>query len=587
MLASAFTSKITELLMMLISTQFEEFSNELFEKIQNKDINSIDDIRELWNSKSKDNILNVSNSSVVLKFNKNENVKENNKNESVKENNTCIAILNKGKKKGEQCGRKCKKDTNYCYSHRKNTDKTDIDEVKKDKQNEEENNDDKEDNDKNKDKQDKQDEEENDYDNEENEDKEEEICMEKPKITTSNFHTYNKPVNNLSKTIRNNESDDESDDESDNETEDKKISKISYNEDDSDDSESSDDSDDEKFFNNCNIKSNQEVCNFMLKMFGMSTNEQNINNNKLKTKDNENISSETEEESEMLTTINLKNNKKTTNEKNNKIQLVENEYGELDVIGHKIPTNEERYENWYKYLSIEEKKDKENVKMMWEERERRRQITIVEMKKLQEAREKIKKQGQPTIEELKKEMEEKEIRWQRALEIKRIKDRGETVVYTQDEIEREQSRKKMTEMLQRKFVDDEYCGGMETKAYEKFMNNDEISDNEAEEIRKNTIIMTKEQKELAKKKRDERIAQHWKNQDEQERTEREEKERQEELQRIERKNQERELKIQQEEETRIRAEEEREREEKEKRKRKFREITEKRERMIREGKLKE
>jgi hypothetical protein len=217
------------------------------------------------------------------------------------------------------------------------------------------------------------------------------------------------------------------------------------------------------------------------------------------------------------------------------------------------------------------------------------------MKKLEEAREKIKKQKKPTLEEIQKELDEKERRWQRALEIRRMKERGETVIYTQEEIEREQERKKITEILQRRFIDQEYFGGAESKEYDKFMKDDEdISDEEVERIKKNTIIMTKEEREIARKKRDERIEQYWKKQEENERQEQErqkreeeEKKRQEEIKRIENEKREEEERIENEK----REEEEREREEqikeKEKRKQKFREITEKREKMLREAKLKQ
>ena len=69
---SMFATKVTDLLMTLITSHFEEFSNELLKKIKNKDIDSIDDIRNLWNSKCKDNIINVNNTSLVLKLNKDE-----------------------------------------------------------------------------------------------------------------------------------------------------------------------------------------------------------------------------------------------------------------------------------------------------------------------------------------------------------------------------------------------------------------------------------------------------------------------------------------------------------------------------------
>ena len=117
---SMFATKITELLMVLITSHFEDFSNELLKKIKNQDIDSIDDIRNLWNSKCKDNIMNISNTSVVLKLNKDNTNSKNDTNIiksdktpskeiSINEDKFCQVVLNKGKNKGEKCGRKCKK----------------------------------------------------------------------------------------------------------------------------------------------------------------------------------------------------------------------------------------------------------------------------------------------------------------------------------------------------------------------------------------------------------------------------------------------------------------------------------------------
>ena len=104
---SLFSAKVTELLMVLITSHFEDFSKDLLKKIQTKDINSIDDIRKLWNLKCKDNVMNINNTSIVSNKNttevtnnidKNEN--KNNKKEKI-EDNLCQVILNKGKNKGE------------------------------------------------------------------------------------------------------------------------------------------------------------------------------------------------------------------------------------------------------------------------------------------------------------------------------------------------------------------------------------------------------------------------------------------------------------------------------------------------------
>jgi hypothetical protein len=84
------------------------------------------------------------------------------------------------------------------------------------------------------------------------------------------------------------------------------------------------------------------------------------------------------------------------NKNSNLNETYENEYNEIVVVGVKPLTDEERYNKWYKYLTLEERRDKEDVKRMWEEREERRKKTLEEMKKLEEAREKIKNEKQPT-----------------------------------------------------------------------------------------------------------------------------------------------------------------------------------------------
>ena len=107
-ITSIYASKITELLGNLMLIHFEEFSTELFDKIKNNKIDSIDNIREIWNSKCKENILHISNTSIILKTNKKEyikteNIKVNEINEKAITNSLkdkiCTVILNKGKKK--------------------------------------------------------------------------------------------------------------------------------------------------------------------------------------------------------------------------------------------------------------------------------------------------------------------------------------------------------------------------------------------------------------------------------------------------------------------------------------------------------
>ena len=74
-IVTSFVGKITELLSVLITNQFEEFSKDLMKKIEEKEIQNIEDIRSLWNSKCKENVLNISNCSISLK------IKNNSKNE--------------------------------------------------------------------------------------------------------------------------------------------------------------------------------------------------------------------------------------------------------------------------------------------------------------------------------------------------------------------------------------------------------------------------------------------------------------------------------------------------------------------------
>ena len=58
-LASMFTSKVNDLLNLLLTNHIENFSNELLNQINQKKISSIEDIQNIWNSVSGDKSLNV------------------------------------------------------------------------------------------------------------------------------------------------------------------------------------------------------------------------------------------------------------------------------------------------------------------------------------------------------------------------------------------------------------------------------------------------------------------------------------------------------------------------------------------------
>ena len=110
---SVFVSKITELMVILLSTQFEDFSKELLQKINNNEIKSIDDIRSIWNFKCNDNSLKINNSVVSFKSQTVSNIYK------TDVNDTCTFVLNKGKNKGKKCVRKNKKNEQFCYYHSK------------------------------------------------------------------------------------------------------------------------------------------------------------------------------------------------------------------------------------------------------------------------------------------------------------------------------------------------------------------------------------------------------------------------------------------------------------------------------------
>ena len=81
-----------------------------------------------------------------------------------------------------------------------------------------------------------------------------------------------------------------------------------------------------------------------------------------------------------------------------------------------------------------------------------------------------------------------------------MKERGETIIYTQEEIDEREGRKKLEQELRMKAIDEMYFGGRETKEYERFMRNDGyISSPELEKIKNNSVKLTKEERERRKK----------------------------------------------------------------------------------------
>jgi hypothetical protein len=88
----------------------------------------------------------------------------------------------------------------------------------------------------------------------------------------------------------------------------------------------------------------------------------------------------------------------------------------------------------------------------------------------------------------------------RAIERKKMKERGETIIYTQEEIDEMEGRKKLEQELRMKAIDEMYFGGREAKEYERFMRNDGyISSPELERIKNNCVKLTREERERRKK----------------------------------------------------------------------------------------
>jgi hypothetical protein len=143
---------------------------------------------------------------------------------------------------------------------------------------------------------------------------------------------------------------------------------------------------------------------------------------------------------------------------------------------------------------------------MWEEREKKRLQNIETMKQLDELKEKIKRDEaeRNSIENIKKELQEKEERWKRAIERKGQRERGEEIIYTEEEKEEMEARKRLEHELRMKAIDEKYFGGAEAereaKEYERFMRDDGyISSPELERIKNNYVKLTKEERERRKK----------------------------------------------------------------------------------------
>jgi hypothetical protein len=139
---------------------------------------------------------------------------------------------------------------------------------------------------------------------------------------------------------------------------------------------------------------------------------------------------------------------------------------------------------------------------MWLEREEKRLKNIEDMKKIEELEERRKKEetDEERIKEIEKELKEKEEKMKRAIERKKMKERGETIIYTQEEIDEIEGRKKLEQELRMKAIDEMYFGGREAKEYERFMRNDGyISSPELEKIKNNCVKLTKEERERRKK----------------------------------------------------------------------------------------
>ena len=607
-MVTSFVGKITELLSVLITNQFEEFSKDLMKKIEEKEIQNIEDIRSLWNSKCKENVLNISNCSISLKI-KNNSKKEKktvqikkpdlmenssksanafaSENEplsqnvsEIKKDDTCHVILNKGKNKGKECGKKCRKNEEYCYLHFRTIN------LKKNKSNDT-----------------------NLSDNEnvtisaenintsskvsEDQTKENEVCFSKKEqnVNLKNSNRFNDEFlnfedGNTCENKENNDDDDEkkeNNDDDDEKKEDNDDNDYSDNDDsDNDDSDNDNNSDNDNDNNDSDSDDSDSDSDYDNDNNNYSVNDNDNNNDNNNDNDNsdndndnndnsdndndDNDDSDNDNDNDDSDNDNDNKNKNKRNKKEkdpNKVgSIVDNyetylnEYGEIVIVGYTPPTDEERYRKWYAYLTLEERKDKNEVKRRWEERETRRLRTLAEMKKLEEAREKIKNEKQQTYEEFMAEYEEKQRKYALAVERKRLRDLGLPIEYTKEELQQQEDEKRAEQRERERIVNEKYFGISEKEEYEKFIRGE---DNKPEI--KCRVFKDEEERLQAKKERDERVARYWK---EQERKEQEEKERreQEEKERKEREEKEKKEREKREEERRKRIEmEEREQEE--------------------------
>ena len=96
--------KINEMFLKMLNNHLANFSSIIMKELNN--IKSENDIVSLWNKNCSEPLLNIPK-----------------KGKEVKENKKCCFILNKGKNKGNECGRKCKKGENVCYIHLKKVNK--------------------------------------------------------------------------------------------------------------------------------------------------------------------------------------------------------------------------------------------------------------------------------------------------------------------------------------------------------------------------------------------------------------------------------------------------------------------------------
>jgi len=84
-------NKLNELFVKMLNAHLSNFTSIIMNELDN--IKSENDIISLWNKNCSEPVLNISN-------------KKEKENKENKENTKCCFILNKGKNKGNECGRK-------------------------------------------------------------------------------------------------------------------------------------------------------------------------------------------------------------------------------------------------------------------------------------------------------------------------------------------------------------------------------------------------------------------------------------------------------------------------------------------------